>query len=231
MGEPGARADLGAEAPTRVSGGSRERMPRLWRCDPPGPHADRSGPTVTSPTPRRDENTLRGAIVLVVAIVIGLALLARSGGDGSEEASATTESASSTTEFDGSTSTSGEVGPIASESTTTTTVPEGPGDTRPPAEVTVIILNGTSANVEGIAADNEAKVVAAGYETLSATGAFVDLSTTTIYADAEFQADAEAVKGVLGIPDAVIEEKPAEAPGPNGDLADVVVVIGDDAAG
>ncbi len=191
---------------------------------------------MTAPTTGRDGATLRGAVVLVVAIVIGLALLARSGGDDSGAAeAATTGASSSSTTFAGSTSLPPTTaGPIASSSTTTpttpTTPPEGP-DTRPPADVSVLVLNGTSANVEGIAADNEAKVAAAGYAALDATGAVVDLTTTTIYADPELQADAEAVRSVLGIPDAVIEPKPSESPGPGSDEASIVVVIGDDAAG
>jgi hypothetical protein len=61
---------------------------------------------VTAPRAGRDDATLRGAIVLVVAIVIGLALLARSGGGGSDEAATTTEASTASTAFDGSTTTS-----------------------------------------------------------------------------------------------------------------------------
>jgi hypothetical protein len=184
---------------------------------------------VTAPSAGRDDATLRGAVVLVVAIVIGLALLARSGGGGSDEAATTTEASTSSTAFDGSTTASDSVpGPINSESTTTTAA-ETPGDTRAPADVIVLVLNGTTGNLEGIAGENDEKLKAAGYNTLNATGADVDLPTTTIYADAEFQADAEAVRDVLGIPDAVIEPKPETSPGPGADDADVVIVIGDDA--
>ena len=56
-------------------------------------------------------------------------------------------------------------------------------------------------------------------------------ATTTIYATPEFQGDAEAVAAILGLPDASIEEKPAEALGPGTERADIVVVLGDDAAG
>lgn len=188
---------------------------------------------MTAPSTGRDDATLRGAVVLVVAIVIGLALLARSGGGGSDEAATTTTVGAtvSSTAVDGSTTTTADSvpGPINSSSTTSTT--EGPADTRPPEEVTVIILNGTTANVDGIAGDNDEKVKAGGFTTLTATGASIDVPTTTIYADPEFAADAEAVKAVLGLPDAVIEPKPAESPGAGADQADVVVVIGDDAAG
>ena len=43
--------------------------------------------------------------------------------------------------------------------------------------------------------------------------------------------DAEAVAAILGLPDASIVEKPAEPLGPGAERADIVVVLGDDAAG
>ncbi len=184
---------------------------------------------MTAPSAGRDDATIRGAVVLVVAIVIGLALLARSGGGGSDDAAAaTTEASTASTAFDGSTTApQTTAGPINSASTTAPA--DTPTDTRPPAEVTVLVLNGTTANVDGVAGDNEAKAQAAGYTTLNATGADVDLSTTTIYAPADLQADAEAVRAALGLDGATIEEPPAESPGPGAADADIVVVIGDDA--
>ncbi|WCO67791.1 LytR C-terminal domain-containing protein [Iamia majanohamensis] len=186
---------------------------------------------MTAPAGGRDDATIRGAVVLVVAIVIGLALLARTGGGGSDEAATTTAAAATeSTAFDGSTTApQTTAGPINSASTTTSA--PGATDTRPPGEVSVLVLNGTTANVDGIAGDNESKITAAGYTSAGATGADADLTTTTIYAPADLQADAEAIKAVLGIPDAAIEEPPAESPGPGSDQADIVVVIGDDAAG
>ena len=185
---------------------------------------------MTAPRPSgRDDATLRGAVVLIVAIVIGIALLARSGGGGgSDDAASDSTSTTSTTVFDGSTTASDTAAPINSESTTTSTT--GPADTRPPEEVTVIVLNGTSANVEGAAADSEANLGQAGYVTLDATGATEDLPTTTIYAAPEFAADAEAIKGVLGISTAVIADRPGDALSDSGAdaSADVVVVLGDD---
>jgi hypothetical protein len=182
---------------------------------------------MTSPASGRDDATLRGAVVLVVAIVIGLALLARGGGGGDDDASDTTEAGSTTTstEFDGSQDT---LAPIDSVSTTEGEVPS---DTRAPEEVTVIVLNGLNTRVDGIAGQNDEKLKTAGYVTLNPGNATTKTATTTVYATPEFQADAEAVRGILGLPDATIEEKPAEPLGPGAERADIVVVLGDDAAG
>ena len=183
---------------------------------------------MTSPTAGRDDATLRGAVVLVVAIVIGLALLARGGGGGDDDdASDTTEARETTesTQFDGSDDT---LAPINSESTTASSVPS---DTRAPEEVTVIVLNGLNTRVDGIAGLNDEKLKTAGYVTLNPGNATTKTATTTVYATPEFQADAEAVAAILGLPDASIVEKPAEPLGPGAERADIVVVLGDDAAG
>lgn len=180
----------------------------------------------TQGTGRGDDATLRGAVVLVVAIVIGLALLARGGGGGDDDATDTTEPRETTesTEFDPTQSTAA---PINSSSTTEGTVPS---DTRAPEEVTVIVLNGLNTRVDGIAGQNDEKLKTAGYVTLNPGNATTKTATTTVYATPEFQADAEAVAGILGMPDASIEVKPEEPLGPGAERADIVVVLGDDAA-
>lgn len=179
---------------------------------------------MTAPTSGRDDATLRGAVVLVVAIVIGLALLARGGGGGGDDESAETTTTTSTTEFEGSTSET--MAPINESSTS---VPEdGEDGAREPSEVTVLVLNST--RVAGIAGDRNDTLAQAGYSTLEPTNATTgELAETTIYALPDFQADAEAIKGLLALPDAVIAEKPEESLGGASDEADVVVVLGQDA--
>lgn len=186
---------------------------------------------MTAPASGRDDATLRGAVVLVVAIVIGLALLARGGGGGDDdEADATTTTAAvteSTTGGDGETDPT--LAPINSSSTT-----EGEGevptDTRAPEEVTVIVLNGLTERVDGIAGQNDDKLTTAGFVTLDPGNAPEKTPTTIVYASPDFQADAEAVRAILGLPDATIQEKPAEPVAPGAERADIVVVLGDDAA-
>ncbi|HXH55939.1 LytR C-terminal domain-containing protein [Iamia sp.] len=188
---------------------------------------------MTAPTSGRDDATLRGAVVLVVAIVIGLALLWRSGDGGSTEASDTTTAATST-ELDGSQPadpTQSTLAPIdtGGPPPTESSEPAGPDDTRAPEAVTAIVLNGSE--VIGAAADNDGQLKAAGYTTIAAANANADLPVTTIYAGPEFQADAEAVRGVLGLPDAVIADKPEEPLGDGAEMADIVVVLGGDIGG
>jgi hypothetical protein len=165
-------------------------------------------------------------VVLVVAIVIGLALLARggSGDDGDDEADATTTEARGAedgTTFGGSQST---LAPIDSS---TTTPPEG---AHSPEEVTAIVLNGISYRVDNAARDNSTKLSDAGYVMLDPATANATLAQTTVYSSAEFADDANAIRGVLGLPDAVLAEKPVDPLGPGAERADVIVVLGDDYA-
>jgi len=182
---------------------------------------------VTAPASGRDDATMRGAVVLIVAIVIGLALLIRSGGGDDSADKTTTTRASSSTASTESTVPGDTLAPV--DNGTATSMP-GAADTRPPGDVNVLTLNGTTNNVAGAAGDNDTKIAAAGYATLDPSDAVEDYETTTIFATTEFTADAEAVRGLLGLPDAVIEVKPEDSLGPGSDEADIVVVVGDDIA-
>lgn len=179
---------------------------------------------MTAPSSGRDDATLRGAVVLVVAIVIGLALLARSGGGGDEDTSAdeTTESSvSSTTAGAGDETTVSIPG-----STTTTTAPTG--STQDPATIVVAVLNATEE--VGWANENATILQSALYQTVGGNVAGDNTDTSTIYAVPEAQADAQAVATLLNLSDAPVTEKPAEPLGSNGEDADaqVVVVLGAD---
>lgn len=178
---------------------------------------------MTAPTSGRDDATLRGAVVLVVAIVIGLALLVRGGGGGEDEAASTTTASSTTTAFDASTTVDTAV-PINDSSSSSL-----PDDSTPdPADVSVLVLNST--RIPDIAGDNTDTLSQAGYQTLEPTNSTTGvLDTTTIYATPEAQASAEAIRSLLAMPDAVIAEKPEESLGGASADADVVVVLGLDA--
>lgn len=183
---------------------------------------------MTSPSPKRDDTTVRGAVVLVVAIVIGFGLLLNSGGasgggnDDDDDARPSGRTGSSTTSAPpGSQSTAA---PINSSSTTTSV----PSDTRPPDQVTVIVLNGSEQ--VGIADDNTVALQAAGYVTLDPANANENLEATTVFAAPEFEADASGIAGVLGVPDAVVEIKPEEPLAEGAERANVVVVLGADFA-
>lgn len=180
---------------------------------------------MTAPATGRDDATLRGAIVLVVAIVIGLALLARGGG-ADDSSPTTTRDSAATTEFTGTTGATGDTLAPTSEGATQ---PSSPTDTRQPGELTVIVLNGTE--VVGLASSFAERAEAAGYGVLTSANAATNISLTTVYAPADLSADAAAVAGVLGVPTAPISPKPDTPLGRNGEDADadIVVVLGTDA--
>lgn len=180
---------------------------------------------MTAPASGRDDATLRGAVVLVVAIVIGLALLARSGGGGDDEtakADETTESTASTTAAAGDQTT------VSIQDTSTTAATTPTGDTQDPASITVAVLNATETG--GWAGENAAILSSASYMTVDGNFGGEDADTSTIYATPEAQADAQAVAALLDLGDAPVTQKPTEPLGDAGQDADadVVVVLGAD---
>lgn len=182
---------------------------------------------MTAPSRGRDDATIRGAVVLVVAIVIGLALLWR-GGAGGDDTTADDRDPASNTSFTGDTGTDSDGSTMPTISSTTL----GTGDTQPPADVAVIVFNGTPERVPGIAGEYTAKAETAGYEVLTPTEAAATTETTTIYTADGFELDAEAMKEVLGLaPETVVAAKPDDSLGSGDDLADIVVVLGSDYAG
>ncbi len=182
---------------------------------------------MTAPSRGRDDATIRGAVVLVVAIVIGLALLWRSGA-GDDETTAPEQDSATETPFTGDTSTDsdGNTMPVI------TPTSEGSVDTQPPESVTVIVFNGTPDRVPNIAGEYTDKAAAEGYEVLTPTNAAASTDTTTIYTAVGFELDAEAMRDVMGLPeDTVVSAKPEQSLGTGDDLADIVVVLGSDYGG
>ena len=167
-------------------------------------------------------NPARGVALVVVAVVIGLFLLRNgldtseaitsNGGDGqATDASGSTDSSDPTDEgTDG----------------TTTTTPES----RPPAEVPTIVLNGTTTG--GTAKKYSDALASLDYKLTNPAGANADADTATtlIYFAPGFEAEAAAVATAIGAPaTAVPVALPATPPGPIAG-ASVVVVIGTDLA-
>lgn len=160
--------------------------------------------------PARDN--LVGAVLILIAVVIGVVLLVRgygeegslvSTGDDSEQAATTTT-----------------VDPNA----TTTTAPPA---VRPPAEVTVMVANG--AGVSGAAGNLQAQLQGDGYTQVETTNAS-PVTTTLVYYVEGAQAEAEALAAALGTDPAAVRVMPAEPPAdPAG--AELLVVLGPDLAG
>lgn len=178
---------------------------------------------MTAPSAGRDDATVRGAVVLVVAIILGLALLTRGGGGGDDDgqdasSDRSTESTATTAGTGGSDSTTV---PIADDTSSTTAPTDDPSST------VVAVLNATPQG--GWAAENAATIASADYMTVEGNFGGEDADVSLIYATPEAQSAAQAVAGLLGL-QVQVAEKPAEPLGDEGQDADadVVVVLGAD---
>lgn len=155
---------------------------------------------------------IRGAILLVVAAVLGIVLLQAFDTDfdlgGVEVGTGTTTPAATSTTTQ----------PVA---TTTTLAP-----TREPSEVAVLVANGTE--IRGLAGSNTEALQGAGYATLPPTDTTTKPIETSVAQYAEgYQADAQAVAVTLGLDPAAVQ--PLEAPPvPDPAGANVVVLLGVD---
>lgn len=165
-------------------------------------------------------NPARGAALVVVAVLLGLVLL-RNGLDTSEvvtsspDRTATDEGGD---EGDGGTDEGTDEG-----SDTPTTVP-----VRPPAEVSVIVLNGTS--VAGVAGSYSEALGTAGYQMLDPGNATTKTGVTLVYFTEGFEAEAAAVAVAAGAPATVVPQPLPDPPPGDVGAANVVVVIGTDLA-
>ena len=161
-------------------------------------------------------NPARGAALVVVAVLLGLVLL-RNGLDTSSVVTSSNGSDSSTDgSDDGSDSTDSD------EETTTTLA------TRPPTEVAVVVLNGTS--VGGAAGKYSTALASAGYQLLDPGDAATKIPATQVFFTPGFELEAAAVALAAGAPATLIPAAlPTPPPGEVG-AANVVLVIGADLA-
>jgi hypothetical protein len=172
---------------------------------------------MTAPRQGTDPASIRGIAILAVAVVLGFLLLG-----GSDELSLSTTSKSSaddpvttTTEFT-----------VPDQAAPTTAPPPGAGVVKPPAEVKVIVLNGSGGLAKGVAGSSTTKLGELGYQTLEPDNASAREVTVVQFA-AGFQPNAEAIKTALGLSGTV---ELMEAPTADAKDANVVVVLGQDAA-
>ncbi|MFP5332293.1 MAG: LytR C-terminal domain-containing protein [Acidimicrobiia bacterium] len=159
-----------------------------------------------------------GIVVVGVLLYGGLSLLAGLGSDDDALAGDTTTStteATTTTLPDGSTTTVTTEGSTTTSEPSTTTTLVLP---RPPAEVTVLVLNSTDRS--GIAGALTTSLGEAGYRTLQPDNYEPTLDQSRVWYVGDFAPEAADIAAEF-VPDALIE--PYEGP----DLgADVVVVLG-----
>ncbi|MBV9951208.1 MAG: LytR C-terminal domain-containing protein [Acidimicrobiia bacterium] len=175
---------------------------------------------MTAPRRPSEQATIRGAIVVFAAVLIGVALLSRSDGGifGSAEA--------------------GGAGPTTTTQTTrtTTTVPTSTVPTNTggaaatdkahdPKQVKVIVVN-AAGGIVGIGSDNSQKLTQAGFQVLPVKNSDQDVDATGLFFNEGFQADATAVKAALGFGNVPVQAAPAQAIIPEAADANVIVVLG-----
>jgi len=116
---------------------------------------------------------------------------------------------------------------VASAPSTTTTTTAAPAHT--PAQVTVLVANGTSTT--GAATKLTKSIGRGGYKTLTAVDANNRSTTTTaVYYAAGYQRDADTLAAVIGAPASAVQAMPLPLPVTSLQSANVLVVLGSDLA-
>lgn len=155
---------------------------------------------------------MKGAILVVVAVVIGIALLR----DDSGTARISVGAESPVTEPDDN----GD--PSASSTSSTTTVP-----LRAPSEVKVLVANGSDVN--GAASVQTNALKALGYVTAN-PGNTAQVPATVVYYTTGYEAEAAALAEAIGAPATAVQPLPTPAPVDDMALSNVLVVVGPDLA-
>lgn len=165
-------------------------------------------------TPPPQGSVVKGAILVVVALVIGFALLRDSD-------SASTEVA-----------VGAEDDPVAAddggEDSSSTTAPTTTAAPRQPAEIKVLVANGT--NVDGAAGAQTDALEALGYVTADPTTTPDKVTATVVYFQNGYQAEAEQLAEQLGLEASSVQTLPTPAPVPDLQLSQILVVVGPDLA-
>jgi hypothetical protein len=159
---------------------------------------------------------VRGALLIILAVALGIALLATTGDDDIEGV-ATDDSA----EVDTPPASTPDVG-----TPTTTTAPPAP-QARPPAEVRVLVANGSG--VAGVATRFKDQLAGAGYNALAPVNTTSRPLPSVVYFAPGFDAEADALAATLA-PAPPVEAIPAEPPVEQLGEADVLVVVGPELA-
>ncbi len=175
-----------------------------------GPGRSSAGPSTTAGA--------RGALLLAIAVVLGIVLLNsfdRVPSGDSVDVGAILDDTTSTTDAGGA-------------NTTVAPVPTTTRATRAPGDVTVLVANGT--DIRGLAGATAAALKAIGYNTLSPTDTNSPVEVTKVQFSAGFEAEARAVATSLQLPATAVEAAtPANAPPVDDTLgANVVVLVGAD---
>lgn len=178
-------------------------------------------PRPQRPAPQAPNPASRGLILVAIAVVLGAILLIKGGGIGFDETSNDLEIESGDTET-----------PVAE---TTTTEAATPSTSVPPAALKVVALNG--AGINGYAGKAQQFLSVAGYTSTTPITAAQQAPTTVVYFAPGFQADAEQVAALFGLPPTAVQAMPtpgstlAKTPSEFPADTNVAVVLGPDVEG
>lgn len=165
-----------------------------------------------------EQQTVLGAALIGVAVLIGLVLLVKGftddGGPVAADDPTVTESTVPAVDRDAA--------PSVPEETTTTTLAA-----RDPASVSVLVANGSG--VSGVAGQTADVLEGVGYTIVDTANASPVSATQVLYVG-EAEPDAVGVAEVLGLSAEVVAPVPEPSPVPDLVGADVVVIVGPDLA-
>lgn len=165
------------------------------------------------PSPPGQGSVARGAILVAVAVVVGVLLL--------RDDSSTTAQVAVGSDRAGDID-SGRVQPDEDPDATTTTTTAPPRD---PAEVKVLVANGSGVN--GAAGGTTDALEALGYVTGTPANA-ERVPATIVYFTTGFEAEADALAAAIGATPESVTPMPAVAPVDDLQLANVLVHLGPD---
>ncbi|MGZ0228354.1 MAG: LytR C-terminal domain-containing protein [Acidimicrobiales bacterium] len=181
-----------------------------------------------------DNTAGKGAVLIVLALLVGAFVLGRGFDGGGSDGSlltgdSTSGDASAVDDASADADENGDavaVDPADSPGTETLplTTPSHAPDT-----VKVLVANGGT--VTGAASVATGTLAARNYVMLDATNSPENAETTTVYYEPEYQPDADAIAQILSVGPTAVQPMPATEPGPSGvDTrgAHVLVVLGND---
>lgn len=154
----------------------------------------------------------RGAVLLTVAVVLGIVLL-----NAADDPRPDRVTAAGPDDDTSDTTTT-----LVAPTTTVVTVP-----LRPPPEVKVLAANATS--VKGVARKVTDQLKAGGYNVLSPTDA-KPAAASAVYFTGDYQREAETLAAALGLPTTVVAALPVPPPLTDARGANVVVLVGPELA-
>jgi hypothetical protein len=166
----------------------------------------------------------RAAILIAVAVLIGVLLLHRTPGSGGV-VPVQVEGTSTTSPLDQITTT---VKPGTGTATTRPTATTNTSTVRAPQDIKALVANGTA--TPGLAGKVSNVVHAKGYNTLASTNSTQKPAASIIYFQPSYSADAAALAGKLNLPASAVLAMPQPPPVANLNGANILIVVGPDLA-